>query len=142
MIVFGLVSTLFDLLTFGLLISVLHATEPIFQTAWFLVSLLTELAVVLVLRTRRPFWRSRPGRTLWIATAVVGALAIAMVAAPWLSPEMRLFGFVPLQPHLLAGCIAIVVAYIATTEAASFLFCPGASRPGTKAGTACTPPRP
>ena len=121
MIVFGLVSTLFDLLTFALLVAVLHAPEPVFQTTWFLVSLLTELAVVLVLRTHRPFWRSRPGRTLWIATAVIGGLAIAM-ATPLLAPMMSVFGFVPLTPGLLAASFAIVAAYIATTEVAKHFY--------------------
>ena len=54
MIVFGLISTVFDLLTFVLLLQVFEADEATFQTAWFVVSLLTELAVVLVLRTHRP----------------------------------------------------------------------------------------
>ena len=64
MVVFGLVSTAFDLLTFALLLLVFRAAKAEFQSAWFLVSLLTELAVVLVLRTRGPAWRSRPGRLL------------------------------------------------------------------------------
>jgi len=60
MIVFGLISTLFDLLTFVLLLKVFHADETTFQTTWFVVSLLTELAVVMVLRTRGPAWRNAP----------------------------------------------------------------------------------
>ena len=62
MIVFGLVSSAFDLLTFTLLLRVFHAGAAAFQTSWFVVSLLTELAVLLVLRTRSPAWRSRPAR--------------------------------------------------------------------------------
>ena len=64
MIVFGLISSVFDLLTFAVLLLVFHADEATFQTAWFMISLLTELAVVLVLRTRRPAFRSRPSRLL------------------------------------------------------------------------------
>ena len=54
MIVFGLISSAFDMLTFAVLLLVFHASEATFQTSWFLISLLTELAVVLVLRTRGP----------------------------------------------------------------------------------------
>ncbi|MDP1690657.1 MAG: HAD-IC family P-type ATPase [Burkholderiaceae bacterium] len=71
MLVFGLTSTVFDLLTFGLLLEVFNATEPQFQTAWFVVSLLTELVVVLILRTQLPAWKSRPGTWLWTTTALV-----------------------------------------------------------------------
>ena len=63
MLVFGLVSTLFDAITFVLLKEVFHAGEAQFQSAWFLISLMTELAVVMVLRTRRPAWKSRPARS-------------------------------------------------------------------------------
>ena len=64
MIVFGLISSVFDLLTFATLLLVFRADEPTFQTTWFIISLLTELAVVLVLRTHRPAFRSRPSRVL------------------------------------------------------------------------------
>ena len=68
MFVFGIASTLFDLLTFALLLHVFKAGEVTFQTGWFVVSLLTELVVVLVLRTRQPFYRSRPSALLLWAT--------------------------------------------------------------------------
>jgi len=60
MLVFGLLSTVFDLLSFALLLYVFDAGEATFQTAWFVISLLTELAVLLVLRTHGPAWRSAP----------------------------------------------------------------------------------
>ncbi len=114
MIVFGLVSTVFDLLTFALLHRVFRADEPTFQTAWFMVSLLTELAVVLVLRTRGAFWRSAPSTLLWRTTALVAALSLAL---PWLPPMRALFGFVMLSPALLAALIGVVLAYLVATEA-------------------------
>lgn len=64
MIVFGMISSVFDLLTFGFLLYVFHAGQAVFQTTWFMISLLTELAVVLVLRTRKPAFHSRPSRLL------------------------------------------------------------------------------
>jgi Mg2+-importing ATPase len=114
MIVFGLISSVFDLLTFGVLLRVFHAREPVFQTSWFIISLLTELAVVLVLRTRKPAWRSKPSRLLlWSTIAVI----VMTFAIPFLGPVSSAFGFVPLLPMELAAAAGIVLAYIAATEA-------------------------
>jgi Mg2+-importing ATPase len=113
MLVFGLVSSAFDLLTFVVLLQVLHVGEATFQTAWFLISLLTELAVLLVLRTRGPAWRSRPGRLLWRSTLFV---AIVAVAIPYLGAASATFGFVPLSGPQLATALAVVALYAAATE--------------------------
>ena len=113
MLVFGLISTAFDFLTFALLLGFFHVGEATFQTTWFVVSLLTELAVVLVLRTKLPFWQSRPSRLLLAATAAVAALAVAV---PYLDSAAWVFGFVPLPLPLLASGIAIVALYILATE--------------------------
>ena len=61
MMVFGFVSVVFDFLTFGVLQIVFVATPELFRTGWFVESLLTELVIAVVVRTRRPFFRSRPG---------------------------------------------------------------------------------
>ena len=113
MVVFGLVSTVFDLLTFVLLHRWFGADEATFQTAWFSVSLLTELAVVLVLRTRGAFWRSAPSPLLWGTTLAVGALALLL---PLLAPMRAWFGFVALSPTLLAALAGVVLAYLVATE--------------------------
>ena len=113
MVVFGLVSTLFDLLTFVVMLRLFDAHEPSFQTAWFVVSLLTELAVVLVLRTRGPFWRSRPGP--WLAGATV-AVALLAIGLPYLAPAQRAFGFVPLALPVLGALLGVVAGYLACTE--------------------------
>jgi len=113
MLVFGLISSVFDLLTFVVLLRVFHATEAGFQTAWFLISLLTELAVVVVLRTRRPVTGSRPSPTLWRATLAVAVVALAI---PYLGAMSTTFGFVPLPPAELSAALGIVVAYAAATE--------------------------
>ena len=113
MIVFGLVSTVFDLLTFALLLEVVDASEPVFQTAWFVVSLLTELVVVLVLRTRGPLWKSRPSALLLWSTA---AVALATLALPYVPAVQAMFGFVALPASLLAELGAIVLAYLLCTE--------------------------
>ena len=119
MIVFGLISSVFDLLTFAVLLLVFHASEATFQTSWFLISLLTELAVVLVLRTRRPAFRSRPSRLLLWSTLAVAA---ATLAIPFLGRLSAVFGFVPLSALQMGAVIAIVIGYIVATEAAKALF--------------------
>lgn len=113
MIAFGLVSTVFDLLTFMLLLRVFDADEPTFQTAWFVVSLLTELAVVLVLRTRGPVLRSVPSPLLLGSTVAVGCVA-ALV--PFLAPLRAPFGFVALPAGLLGALVLVVVGYLVCTE--------------------------
>jgi Mg2+-importing ATPase len=119
MLVFGLMSSLFDLLTFWLLLNVFHASEAVFQTSWFVVSLLTELAVLLVLRTHRPAWSSRPGTVLWMTTAFVAVIALAL---PFFGAAAALFGLVPLPPALLGSMVLIVLGYVAATEFAKRRF--------------------
>jgi Mg2+-importing ATPase len=113
MVVFGLVSTAFDLLTFAVLLKVFSATEALFQSTWFVVSLLTELAVVLVLRTHLPCFNSRPSRLLLVSTIIVSVFAVTL---PYLVPAARMFDFVPLPLPLLLAVILIVLLFVGTTE--------------------------
>jgi Mg2+-importing ATPase len=119
MVVFGLLSSVFDLLTFALLRHAFDAGPELFHSGWFVVSLLTELAVLLVLRTHAPAWRSRPGR--WLAAATV-AVAVLALALPYLAPVARLLGFVPLPLPVLGALLGVVAAYVAATEAAKRWF--------------------
>jgi len=114
MLVFGLTSSAFDVLIFVLLLGVLHVSPAEFRTAWFVESLLTEVAILLVVRTQRPLWRSTPSRALlWTS----GVVAIAALALPYLAPVQALFDFVPLGPGLVALVVGITLAYIAANEA-------------------------
>jgi Mg2+-importing ATPase len=119
MVVFGLISSVFDLMTFAVLLLVFHADQATFQTSWFIVSLLTELAVVLVLRTHRPAFRSTPSRLLLWATI---AVTVATLAIPFLGPLSSVFGFVPLSAVQMGTVISIVVGYIVATEGAKAWF--------------------
>jgi Mg2+-importing ATPase len=119
MLVFGLTSSVFDFITFGVLLLLLHTDESTFQTAWFLVSLLTELAVLLVLRTRKPAWASRPGALLLWA---VGVLFVATLFIPYLGTVSERLDFVPISRPLLLTCLAITIAYIIVTEAVKRVF--------------------
>jgi len=115
MIVFGLISTVFDLLTFVVLLKLFESDETTFQTVWFVVSVLTELAVVLVLRTHGPAIRSMPSRLLLWTTVAVGAVAFAL---PFTGPLAYVFGFVALSWQLMLASVLVVAAYILTTELA------------------------
>ncbi|MBX7053382.1 MAG: magnesium-translocating P-type ATPase [Pyrinomonadaceae bacterium] len=118
MVVFGFVSSVFDFITFGLLLLVVRAAEPEFQTGWFIESLLTELVVALIVRTRRPFYKSTPGRWLWITTLAVSVLTIAI---PYL-PYANVMGFVPLPVWVTGLIVAVTLMYAIVTEAAKKAF--------------------
>lgn len=119
MIVFGLISSVFDLVTFAVLLLFLHADEATFQTTWFIISLLTELAVVLVLRTHRRAFRSSPSRVLLWSTVLVSAFALTI---PFLGSLASVFGFVPLSAFPMFAVLVILAGYIAATEAAKAWF--------------------
>ncbi len=119
MIVFGLLSTAFDLLAFAILRWGLDAGEPLFQSTWFVISLLTELAVLLVLRTRGPAWRSRPGALLAGATLAAG---LGGVAIPFVPSLAGVFGFVPLPAATVGVVVVVVAGYVLATEGAKRLF--------------------
>ncbi len=112
MVVFGLVSAIFDFVTFAVLQLGFHARPELFRTAWFVESLLTELVIALVVRTGRPFYRSRPGTVL--LTSTIGLIIVAF-AIPFL-PVADVFGFVPLPGMLLGAIAGITVLYVASTE--------------------------
>ena len=118
MITFGLVSSVFDFLTFGVLLLILKANETQFRTGWFMESVISASFIVLVIRTRRPFYRSRPGKFLVIATALVGLLVILL---PY-SPIAGLLGFTPLPPVFLVALALIVGAYVALAELMKTIF--------------------
>ena len=118
MVLFGLVSSIFDFLTFGTLLFLFHATEEEFRTGWFIESLLTELVIALVVRTRRVFFRSRPGKLLLASTIVVIGITLVL---PYL-PFNSLLGFVPLPAPLMLLMIGLTVLYVVVAELAKKYF--------------------
>ena len=112
MLAFGAVSSLFDFLTFGALLLVFRAGPALFRTGWFVESLLTELMIALVVRTRRPFYRSRPGRLLLWSTVVLMAVTLVIPYVPFIG----VFGFVSLPAGLVLTVVAITAAYVVATE--------------------------
>ncbi len=111
MMTFGLVSSVFDYATFGALY-LLGATVQQFRTAWFVESVVSASLIVLVIRTRKAFFMSRPSRSLAVATLLVVGATLVL---PY-SPLAGLFGFTPLGIPYLGALGAIVALYIVTAE--------------------------
>ena len=103
MLVMGPLSSAFDLAAFATLRLAFDAPVAAFQTAWFIESMITQILVVFVIRTARPFWSARPHRLLVVAS--LGALGCAIAVA--LSPLGSLFGFVSPSLSVLAAMLAI-----------------------------------
>ena len=112
MVRFGLLSSVFDFLTFTVLYFFLRAQPELFRSGWFVESVVSASLVVLVIRTRGPFWRSRPSGMLGLVTICVVAAAIAL---PY-TPVGTLFGFAPLPRLFLLLMGLIVAGYICTAE--------------------------
>ena len=118
MVTFGLVSSVCDYLTFGVLLLVMHATTDQFRTGWFVESVVSASLIVLVIRTRKRFYQSRPSRPLLLATFAVAALTLLL---PY-TPAAGLLGFVPLPWVFLPVLGGIMVFYVFVAEAAKTLF--------------------
>ena len=112
MVTFGLVSSVFDFLVFGTLLLIFKATPEEFRTGWFIASLLTELVIALVVRTRHLFFRSRPSTMLLTITLIFVAITLAI---PYL-PFTKIFGFIPLPAPLLLAVIGLTALYVVATE--------------------------
>jgi Mg2+-importing ATPase len=118
MITFGLVSSVFDYLTFGALLTILHATQDQFRTGWFLESVISASLIVLVIRSRKPFFKSRPSRYLLFATIIV---VVATVILPF-TPLGEIFGFSRLPISFLLLIAIIVLGYIISAEMVKTVF--------------------
>jgi P-type Mg2+ transporter len=118
MLVLGPVSSIFDFLTFGLLLLVFHANEALFQTGWFIESLATQVLVIFVLRTRRNPLRSRPHPLLAATSIAVVVLAILLPFTPlgaW-------FGFVPPTAAFLIAIAGLTLSYLLLAQGAKWAF--------------------
>jgi Mg2+-importing ATPase len=112
MLIFGSLSSVFDYITFGLLLLVLKSSESQFQTAWFIESVLSAMLVVFIVRTRLPVIRSRPSQLMLVVTILV---AIAVMLLPY-SPLAGLFGFTALPLFYLGMIFIIVTLYLISAE--------------------------
>jgi P-type Mg2+ transporter len=139
MLTIGPISSVFDLLTFALMLGVFRAGPPLFRTGWFVESLATQTLVIFVIRTAASPWALRPGRGLMVGVAAslgVGVLLPFTPLAGWL-------GFVPLPPLFFAFLVVMTAAYLAAVEVAKRRFYrnAGLERAGPWRGDPPRPPR-
>jgi Mg2+-importing ATPase len=112
MLVIGPLSSVYDFLTFAVMLGVFHADERLFRTGWFVESLATQTLVIFVIRTAGRPWQSRPGAGLACgvcACVATGAIIPYTPLAPWL-------GFTPLPPLFFAILVLMVVTYLGLVE--------------------------
>ncbi len=113
MLIFGPISSLFDFLTFGLMLGVLHAGATEFRTGWFVESLATQTLIIFAIRTRRvPFFRSRASGPLTITSLTVVALGVLITISPLAHP----LGFTALPLQFFGALVGFVVVYLILVE--------------------------
>ena len=119
MSVFGPVSSIFDFLTFWVMLAVLHAGHVEFRTGWFVESIATQTLVIYVIRTRRvPFFKSRPSLPMLVVptgAALVGAVLPYTGLA-------HILGFTPLPTTFFLLLFGMVVVYLLLVELAKTRF--------------------
>jgi len=113
MIVFGLLSTIFDYVTFGVLLFILHSSTDQFRTAWFIESgSIAASIIVLVIRSRKPLFKSKPGKHLLLAIVVI------LLS----TPLAGLFGFTGLSILYFYAIGIIILIYVVTAEIVKKIF--------------------
>jgi Mg2+-importing ATPase len=112
MITFGALSSVFDYMTFGVLLLMLHATTEQFRTGWFMESVISASMIVLVIRSRKPIWKNKPGKYLLLATLVIAGITVIL---PYTGLG-TLFGFTPLTMFFILAMGLIVALYILAAE--------------------------
>ncbi len=119
MLFFGPISSLFDFVTFGIMLWVFHAGPVLFHTGWFVESLATQTLVIFVIRTRRiPFFHSRPSVPMLLAA--LGVVATGAVLP--FTPLGHLLGFRPLPGRFFLALAGIVVCYLVLIEVGKYWF--------------------
>lgn len=112
MIIFGIHSSIFDVITFLTLLYLLKVKESAFQTGWFIESTIAQLFILFIIRTRKNFIKSKPGKYLYILS--ITGLVLAVII-PYL-PFAKEVGLVPLPAINLGAMLLIVVAYSITAD--------------------------
>ncbi|TCS33079.1 Mg2+-importing ATPase [Paucimonas lemoignei] len=118
MLILGPVSSLFDFLTFYLLLHVMHANEQMFQTGWFVESLATQILVIFIIRTSLNSFQSRPHPSLIVISLAILGIAILLP----ISSLGAYFGFVRLSWPYYGVIGALVLVYLVVVEVAKKIF--------------------
>jgi Mg2+-importing ATPase len=113
MIFLGPVSSLFDFLTFFIMLFIFNAYESLFQTAWFIESLTSQTLVIFVIRTRKsPFWKSKPSKLLLLSSIAIVIFALVL---PY-TPLGEIFEFVRPPATFYIALAIILITYIILAE--------------------------
>ncbi|TLV02436.1 magnesium-translocating P-type ATPase [Dyadobacter luticola] len=118
MMVFGLHSSIFDILTFYVLYFHFELTGAAFRTGWFLESVITELLILLVIRTQAPFIKSKPGKALLLITLFSLTLALIL---PW-SPVAQTLGLMAVPARQMLILSGILILYMMSADWLKILF--------------------
>lgn len=118
MFTFGFISSAFDYLSFAVLLIGFKANEDLFRSGWFVLSILTELLILIVMRTQKPFYKSKPAPILLYSTIGVGIFTLIL---PYL-PLQKILNITPIPPLVLLALLGVAALYIITTEIAKYFF--------------------
>lgn len=118
MIVFGFLSSIFDDIVFGLLVFVFNVKEDLFHTVWFAESVISAVSLMLILRTSKPIFKSKPSKTLLLSAALI----ILITATLSYLPINRYIGFVSIPGYIWPWVIGIVAVYILLGELIKGIF--------------------
>lgn len=118
MVFFGLISSIFDVVTISSLVYLLGAGPRLFRTGWFIESALSEIFVTFSIRTRRKFFKSKPSNLMILAAVTMSAATLAIVY----SPIGALFEFIPLPPWFLSLILGILLIYFLLVEMMKHIF--------------------
>ena len=125
MVTFGLLSSVFDYLTFGALYVLVGTNPAAFRTGWFIESVVSAACVVLVVRSRRPLGKSRPGRGLGRATLLCVGATVLLAFSPLAEP----LDLVRPRVGVLGLIIVIIAGYISAAELLKRRFYGAVSKP-------------
>lgn len=118
MFIFGFISSLFDYIAFGVLLLLFNANERLFQSSWFMLSIITELMVLLIMRTRKPFIKSKPAPLLLLSIVGMGLTTVFITYFP----IGAIFDLEPIPLKILITLLGIISLYILATEIGKYAF--------------------
>jgi Mg2+-importing ATPase len=135
MVLIGPISSVYDFLTFYVLLQLFRATQPLFHTGWFVESLATQTLVLFVIRTRRRPWLSRPTGALTLTALAVVLCGLLLPYSP-LAPSL---GFTPLPGKYFAFLFAATATYLGLVEVAKHKLFQAHTPDGSESGPASFP---
>lgn len=118
MFIFGFISSIFDYITFFILLNLFNANEKLFQSSWFILSIITELVILLIMRTRKPFFKSSPSSILLYSILSILIVSFLIIYLP----IGTIFGLEPIPLGILFQLIVVVLLYIVATEIAKHFY--------------------